>query len=397
MRPLRLAHLVTVPATLSLMQGQLEFMAGAGFDVHVIAAFGAAAARAAPGTGVTYHSVPMSRRLEPLADSRALLRVIGLLARLRPDIVQAGTPKAGLLGMVASRVLGTGVRIYHVRGLAHMAGKRGRALVAAAGERASCRLATHVLCVSESVRHSLVEDGFCAASKAHVLLRGGSNGVDAEERFDPTRLAADRERIRGSLDIPHTSRVIGFVGRLVRDKGLVELAAAWRVLRDRFPDCVLLLVGPFEDEDPLPADTRSFLEADPRVRITKTDWGQAAPLYAAMDVLAFPSHREGFPNVPLEAGAMGLPVVAARVIGSVDAVLHDVTGLLVAPRSSIALADALGLVLEDRDLARRLGAEGRRRALTDYRPRDLWEAQLHWYRSLLHETKASSARGVLDQ
>lgn len=365
------------------MRGQLGFCSRAGFEVHVIASSGGGNVPLDPGEGATLHRVPMTRELSPIADARSLAQLTTLLGRLRPDIVQAGTPKGALLGTAAAWLTRSRVRIYHVRGLAHMSNSRARALAAEAAERSSCACSTHVLCVSESVRACLVERGFCAGEKTVVLGRGSSNGVDTEGRFNPALAGEQREKVRTSLGIAERARVIGFVGRLVRDKGIEDLFHAWTRLREEFPDLVLLLVGPFEDGDPLPQAVRHGLAGDSRVKITKTDWGQAGPVYSAMDIVGFPSHREGFPNVPLEAAAMGLPVVAARVVGTVDAVLHEKTGLLVEARNAGALAESLARLLREPDLALRLGAQARQRAVADFRQQDLWAAQVDWYRSLL--------------
>jgi glycosyltransferase involved in cell wall biosynthesis len=378
----RLVHIVTVPATLSLMRGQLGFCARAGFDVHVVASFGAEP-RPEVDEGLTLHSVEMNRRLAPVADLASVARARTLLYRLAPDVVQAGTPKAALVGMIAARLCGTRVRIHHVRGLAHATAAKARSMAAAAATRLSCSLSTQVLCVSESVRETLVQEGFCAREKTHVLAHGSSNGVDAERRFNPANHAGARSEVRRSLGIPEDAVVIGFVGRLVRDKGIETLFDAWSRLREQFASAFLLLVGPFEDGDPLPPRVRDGLVSDPRVKVTSTGWGQAAPLYSAMDVVGFPSLREGFPNVPMEAAAMGLPVVAARVGGSTDAVVDGETGLLVPPRDASVLAEALARLMNDPPLAQRLGAHGRKRALTDYRPEGIWEAQVDWYRALL--------------
>lgn len=364
------------------MRGQLGFCVRAGFDVHVVASFGAEP-RPEVDAGVTLHSVEMNRSLAPVADLASVARVRSLLSRLRPDLVQAGTPKAALVGMMAARLCGTRIRIHHVRGLAHATGSKARSVAAAAATRVSCALSTHVLCVSESVRDTLVHEGFCAREKTRVLARGSSNGVDAERRFNPAHHTRARLELRSSLGIPTDSIVVGFVGRLVRDKGIETLFDAWSRIRQQFASAFLLLIGPFEDGDPLPKHVREGLLSDPRVKVTRTDWGQAAPWYSTMDVVAFPSLREGFPNVPMEAAAMSLPVVAARVGGSTDAVVDTETGLLVEPRDASSLAEALTQLLSDPALARRLGAQGRKRALADYRPESIWEAQVDWYRGLL--------------
>ena len=365
------------------MRGQLGHLVDAGFDVHFVTSFAGALPEGAIDPGVTLHSVGLRRELSPVADAVSVAKLAALIAKLRPQIVQAGTPKAALLGMIAARLVGVPVRIYHMRGLDHLAGHRGRALAAAAAVKTSCAMATRVLCVSESMRERLVSDGFCAAEKTHVHLRGSSNGVDAELRFNPALHQNQRSDLRRALGILDGSLVIGFVGRLVRDKGIETLFDAWQILREQFPEAILLLVGPFEKSDAVPARVREGLRLDPRIKHTQTDWGEAAPLYSAMDLVAFPSQREGFPNVPLEAAAMGLAVVASRVVGCVDAVVHGSTGILVEPRDPEALGRALARLLREPAWREALGEAGRARVLRDYRPRDLWAAQVAWYRSLL--------------
>lgn len=394
----RLLHVVTVPATLSLMRGQLGHLVAAGFDVHFVCSPDESGTPVRADHGVTRHEVLLRRTLSPAADLASVVRLSALFRKLRPDIVQAGTPKAGLLGMIAAKLCGIPVRIYHMRGLDGRAGTRGRAMAAEAAARTACTLATQVLCVSESMRKTVIDAGFCEPGKVHVHLRGSSNGVDAADRFNPAQYSARRSDVRRSLGIPEDSPVIGFVGRLVRDKGIETLARSWTSLRAEFPNARLLLVGPFEDADALPRLVREQLENDPRVRITQTAWGEACPIYSAMDVVGFPSQREGFPNVPLEAAAMGLPVVAARIPGSVDAVVHGVTGILVEPRDSEALAQSLARLLRDPELARSFGAAARQRVLRDFRPQDLWDAQVSWYRGLLaqHSEEHTNALRTYD-
>src|SRR5690606_1224468 len=170
---------------------------------------------------------------------------------------------------------------------------------------------------------------------------GSGNGVDARGRFDPGRLdPGTRERVRERLGIPTGATVVGYVGRIVRDKGVVELVQAWSELRETHPDLHLLIVGPFEPQDPVPEAVARRLREDPRIHPVGLDWN-TPPLYTAMDVVALPSYREGFPNVPLEAAAMELAVVATRIPGCVDAVVDGCTGTLVPPRDSCTRAGRL--------------------------------------------------------
>ena len=175
---------------------------------------------------------------------------------------------------------------------------------------------------------------------------------------------------------------MGYVGRIVRDKGIAELESAWQLLKERFPNLFLLLVGPVEGHDPVPPQVLDSLRKDPRVRLVGSV--KETPLfYAAMDLLVLPSHREGFPNTPLEAAAMELPVVATRVDGCVDAVVDGVTGLLVPPRDPQALGAAIERLILDPELRQQMGQAGRQRVLRDFRPEALWQAQYQQYRELL--------------
>jgi glycosyltransferase involved in cell wall biosynthesis len=189
--------------------------------------------------------------------------------------------------------------------------------------------------------------------------------------------------LRARLGISPDAAVLGFVGRLVRDKGIAELAAAWGMLRDEFPGAHLVLVGPEEPQDPVPPGTMELLRQDPRVHLVGP--ADSAPWYAAMDVLLFPSYREGFPNVPLEAAAMGLPVVATRIPGCVDAVADGETGTLVPPRDAGALAGAVRPYLASPALRSQHGRRGRERALRDFGQEAIWAALHAEYLRLLRE------------
>lgn len=379
----RLVHVTTVPLTLRFLQGQAGFFAERGFALEAVSSPGPQLEQYGDAEGVLTHPIAMERSVTPFRDLVAVLRLRRLFRQRRPAIVHSHTPKGGLLGMVAAWLAGVPVRVYHMRGLplATATGLQRRLLVLT--ERISCRLAHRVLCVSRSLADVAIAERLCPEAKIFVLASGSGNGVDASGRFAPERGGeAVRQETRRGLGIPSGSRVIGFVGRLVRDKGVVELVAAWRGLRERYRDLELLVVGPVEARDAAPPEVLAALGEDPRVHMTGLV-ESPAPLYAAMDVVAFPSYREGFPNVPLEAAAMRLPVVATRATGCVDAVVDGVTGTLVELGDAAALEAALARYVEDADLGRRHGEAGRERVLADFQPRRIWEALHRTYLELL--------------
>ena len=221
------------------------------------------------------------------------------------------------------------------------------------------------------------------AGKITVLHHGSINGVAAETAFNPARVGDTvRAAVRERYGIPLNAEVVGFVGRVVRDKGLVELVEAWQTLRAERPELHLLVVGPFEPQDPLPPEVEKLLRTDPRVHLTGLNW-DTPPLYAAMDVVVLPTYREGFGIVAIEAAAMELPVVATEVPGCVDAVQDSVTGTLVPPRHASALKEAIRHYLLDPELRRRHGRAGRERVLREFRQEDIWEELYGEYTRLL--------------
>jgi glycosyltransferase involved in cell wall biosynthesis len=233
-------------------------------------------------------------------------------------------------------------------------------------------LAKQVFCVSRSLRDAAVAEGLCLADKIQVILNGSGNGVDESSM---------RHALRARLDIPEDALVLGFVGRLVRDKGIREIAVAWQDLRREFVDSHLVIVGPIEPQDPVPERVLATLSADARVHMV--GFAKAVDYYSIMDVLMFPSYREGFPNVLLEAAAMRVPVVASRIAGCVDAVEDGVTGTLVACRSAEELANATRAYLRDASLRSAHGQAGRTRVLRDFSQMKLWDALHTEYVKLL--------------
>jgi glycosyltransferase involved in cell wall biosynthesis len=326
----------------------------------------------------------MPRAITPFRDLAALGRLYRAFRRRRPTIVHAHTPKGGLLGMIAAVLARIPVRVYHIHGLPFLTATGFRRRLLRASEHLSCVLASRVLCVSRSVRDVVVAEGLCRPNKIQVLLHGSINGVDARRRFAPEVQRDSRAATRARLGIPEGAVVVGFVGRLVRDKGVSELCQAFCDAQAERPALHALFVGPFETKDALPRAVVHTLRSNPHVHFAGFDWN-TPPLYGAMDLVVLPSWREGFPVVPLEAAAMGLPVIATRIPGCIDAVQDGVTGTLVPPGDPAALANAIRGYLRDPALASRHGAAGRARVLREFQPEEIWKALAWVYSSLLAE------------
>jgi glycosyltransferase involved in cell wall biosynthesis len=392
-----LVHVATVPDSLVFLAGQPPFMRARGIETAVITSPGAALDEFGRREGVRTFGVPMARAITPAADATALHALVRILRSLRPDIVHAHTPKGGLLGTTAAFLARVPTRLYHMRGLRFAAmppGPRRSLLVAA--ERTSCALATQVLCVSHSLREVAVAERLASATKLSVPGAGSGQGVDARGRFDPTVVRTSvRAAVRAELGIDDDALVIGFVGRLVNDKGVSELAAAWRALSADLPHARLVVVGAFEAEDPVDPAVRVSLERDARVSLVgfRRDTER---YYAAFDLVVLPTYREGFPNVPLEAASMGLPVVATRIPGCIDAVAEGETGTLVPSRDPLALERAIRSYADDAALRSAHGSAGRARVLRDFDRVAVWSRIHDVYRNAMGAAThpAESASGA---
>ena len=377
-------HAVTSSLGLLLLRGQLRYLRTAGFHPAIVCGPGPQSEEMRATESISVYTLKMEREISPLEDLVALLRASQLVRRLRPMVSNSGTPKAGLLVGLAAWFNRVPCRIYTLRGLRVETTTGPKRWLLWLTELVACACAHRVICVSPSLRQRAVELGVVPLRKAIVLASGSSNGVDPS-RFSPTpERLANAATVRRQLGIDPHRAVIGFVGRLTSDKGVPELVAAFRLLRRRFPSAALLLVGSYEQGDPVPPDTRAAIESDSSViRVNFTS--EIATYYFVMDMLVLPTHREGFPNVVLEAQAASRPVVTTSATGALDSVCNGVTGLLVPVGDAVALADALMKLLSDQELAQRMGRAGRERVIREFRHETIWEALAGLYRELLDQ------------
>ncbi|MBD3947185.1 glycosyltransferase family 4 protein [Nocardioides ganghwensis] len=334
---------VTSPITVAsfVMPIAKAFMAR-GWSVDIVSAPGEGLDRTAEELGATAHALPLHRGVAPLAMLKAFISGTKLVRRMRPDLVLAATPVAGLLGVVAGRTAKTDAKILHLAwGLRSESLKPPFKQMVGRLETLTAALADMTLANSGSLSRAITSSTWRPLSVS-VLGEGSSHGVDLGKfRFIPQRR--------------NSQPVIGFVGRIRRDKGIIELLEAIELLDQRGLSFEAKLVGSLEE-----VDLASRIEATPRT--SHTAFASDVPaVMADLDVLCLPTWREGFPNVVLEAGASGRPVVTTTATGAVDAVVEGDTGLLVQPRDPHALADALEQLLRSPELRATMGESGRRR------------------------------------
>ena len=377
---------VTSAQTCILLPARSQALRDAGFRVSIVSGPGDLSDGTRGVRGVMAHVVPMARGIELFADVIAFCRMWQLIRRLKPDIVEFSTPKAGLLGNIAAWIRRVPVRVYFLRGLKLETSSGLMRLILLWSERIAAASAHVVVPNSRSLADRVHQLGISSEQKTRLLGHGSSNGVDVL-RFSPGYTS-----VRRDLGIPADARVIGFVGRLTLDKGVPELLEAFVTILRTHPESYLLLVGWFDDaSDALGRRLRERIEGHPQIVCTGyvTD---VAPYYRAMDLMVLPSWREGFPNVVLEAGASGVPVVATTCTGSCDSVVPEVTGLLVPPGHADAIAEAVLRLLDDDGLRGRMAAQARKWVVEHFGQDLVLEMTIKLYKDLLRRKRASNGR-----
>lgn len=376
----RVVHVTTTDMSLDWLLGpQLRAFAAAGFEVIGVSAPGPHVA-ALEAAGIAHVALAhATRAVAPGQDLLALAELVRTFVALAPDIVHTHNPKPGIYGRLAARTAGVGAVVNTVHGLYALPEDRWLRRAAVYGaERVAAACSDRELVQNPEDLTVLSRLGVPAAK-----LRLLGNGVDLDH-FDPDAVAAtERDRVRAELGAEPGEVLVGAVGRLVREKGLVELIEAAARLRSQCPSARVVIVGP---DDPTKADALGPGErkaADAAgVRFTGRRDDMPA-VYAALDLYVLASHREGYPRSAMEAAAMGRPVVATDIRGCRQVVVHGDSGVLVPVRDPVALAAALAGLAADEGKRRAMGIAARRRACTHFDQNRVIETTLGVYDEVL--------------
>ncbi|MFN7918089.1 MAG: glycosyltransferase family 4 protein [Vicinamibacterales bacterium] len=378
-RSLRVAHITTIDLSLRyLLLNQLRYLQAQGYDVTGISAPGPDVP-ALTAAGIRHIAVAMTRRMTPLADLRALIDLVRVLRRERFDIVHTHNPKPGLIGQIAARLAGVPIVVNTIHGLYfHEQSPWLRRTVFSTLERVAAWCSDRILSQSREDVDTLLALKVCPPDRIRHL----GNGIDIS-RFAPGCLdPAEVSRERDALDLG-SGPVVGFVGRLVAEKGLPELLEAAAIVRRQVPDVRFLIVGP-SDESKADALSPASADATGVADICRfAGMRQDMPLmFSLMHVFVLPSHREGVPRSPMEAAAMGVPSVVTDVRGCREVVDHGTTGLVVPVKNPTALADAILRLLTDRGAAEAMGRAARVRAELQFDERRIFATVHEEYRQL---------------
>lgn len=360
---MKICRVTTVPFfLLHHLRGQIEAAVAARHEVWAVCSADDGTEDPAKSPGIRFHPIEISRRIAPRDDLRALWQLYRFFRALRFDIVHSATPKAGLLTAIAGWLARVPVRMHSFTGQAWSELSGPVRWIAQLADWVIVKLNTRCYADSPSQRRFMIESGVTGEDGVAVLGDGSLGGVDFTQ-FDPQRVQPLARARRAELGIPEGEPVILFIGRVNRDKGIVELVSAYRTLLERFPRLHLVLVGYFEPHlDPLPEEVLAAIRGTPAIHAVGYH-AQPESFVGFADLLCLPSYREGFGNVVIEAAALEVPTVGTRIVGLADAVIDGETGILVAPKDAAALAAALERMLAD-NLARvAMGKRARERAL----------------------------------
>jgi glycosyltransferase involved in cell wall biosynthesis len=383
MRKQKLVRITTIPLSLEkLLVGQLAHMQqfyeviAISAETEKLEAFGIA-------EGVRTKYVNLTRKITPIKDVLAVYALYKFLRKEKPEIVHSHTPKAGIVGMLAAYFAGVPHRLHTVAGLPLMEARGFKRTVLNVVEKLTYRCATKVYPNSKGLKDFIEAEKFTKPSKLKIIGQGSSNGIDTQY-FDPSHYTDTRNIFRQDHNIPQDSFLFVFVGRLVGDKGINELVAAFQSLNSPLitHHLRLLLVGPFEEElDPLKAETLQAIENNPNI-IAVGYQNDVRPYFAAADALVFPSYREGFPNVVMQAGAMGLPSIVSNINGCNEIVEEGKNGTIIAVKDAQAILEKMTLFLEDNTYYKHLKQNARPMICERYEQKVVWEALLDEYNAL---------------
>lgn len=375
----KLIRITTVPVSLDkLLHGQLRFM-NTFYEVVAISSDKTYLDSIGAREGVRTFPLLLSRKITPIADIIAVFKLLFFLRKEKPFIIHSHTPKAGLVAMLAAKLIGVPHRFHTVAGLPLLETTGVKRIVLDFVEKLTYACATKVYPNSFGLKDIILQNNYCVAHKLKVIANGSSNGIDTAY-FNPSLYSeAQKLDLRNQLNIAKEDFVFIFVGRLVSDKGINELVAAFETLcqvqgEKNISNCKLLLVGNYEaDLDPLLAKTIQIIQ-DSTAIITVGFQPDVRLYFSISNALVFPSYREGFPNVVMQAGSMGLPSIVTNINGCNEIIQEGINGTIIPVKNVAAIASKMTALKEDTAYYSSLQSKARTMITSRYDQKVIWNA-----------------------
>lgn len=386
----KLIRVTTVPISLkTLLKGQHRFMTEKGFEVVGVASQGKELQDVEEEEGIRVIPLEMTRTISPIQDFKSLIAFYKLCKKEKPLIVHSHTPKAGIVGMLGAKLAGVPIRLHTVAGLPLMEAIGLKRKVLNWVEKLTYSSATKVYPNSKGLYDFILQEKFTSIDKLKLIAEGSSNGIDTAF-FSQESVGVERINIlKSELGILEDDFVFIFVGRLVGDKGINELVEAFTILSKHNANAKLLLVGSLETAlDPLGVRTLFAIENDEKI-ISVGFQKDVRSYFAVADALVFPSYREGFPNVVMQAGAMELPCIVSNINGCNEIIEEGENGLIIPVKDYDAILTAMLKLMREEGVYKKLKMNSRRMILERYEQKVVWDALLNEYTQLIQQHKDS--------
>ena len=377
----KLIRITTVPISIEkLLENQPKYFSKF-FDITIVSSDKSELEKLGKKQGVKTFCLPLTRKITPFKDIIAIFKLYFFLKRENPKIVHSHTPKAGFVGMTASFFAGVPIRMHTVAGLPLMERKFIKKKVLIFIEKLTYLFATNVYSNSKKLMEFILSKKFCSKRKIKTLANGSSNGIDTKYFSDNISLIS-KNKLLDTLKILKNDFVFCYVGRVVKDKGINELVSAFNELNLKNKNCKLIIVGKIENEtDPISKSTMGIIKKNKNILLTgfKND---VRPYLSIGNCFVFPSYREGFPNVLMQAGAMDLPCIATNINGCNEIIQDNINGFLIPPKNIDALVKAMQKIM-DKKLIIKLSKNSRLMVKEKYDQKYFWKKLLIEYNNLV--------------
>jgi glycosyltransferase involved in cell wall biosynthesis len=383
----KILRITTVQESLeSLLKGQLKFLKTQGYDLSMASAITAHDRIEAleKQEGCKHYNLPLTRKITPIKDFIAIWKTYKLIRKLKPTIVHTHTPKAGMVGMIAAWFARVPIRLHTVAGLPLMEKEGFIKKILIGVERITYAFATQIYPNSFGLK-DYINHHISRSHKIKVIGQGSSNGINTLNFSKSKEIINEAQLIRAKLNININDYVWIFVGRVVGDKGINELVEAFDIFQKEYPNNALLIVGPYEKGlDPLKAQTENLLESHEKIFHVGFQ-KDIRPYLCLSNSLVFPSYREGFPNVPMQAACMGLSLILSDINGCNELIKNNESGLLIPPKSVVAIINSMKRLYLSKEFGKQLGINAYNEVIQKYSQPVVWNHILSAYKSLLKQ------------
>lgn len=378
----KLIRITTVPISLDkLLSGQLAYM-NQFYKVIAVSSEKEYLEKVGKKENIAVFNIEMTRQITPVKDLISVYKLYRFFKKQKPFIVHTHTPKAGTVGMIGAKLAGVPNRLHTIAGLPLLEATGIKRILLNFVEKITYSCATKIYPNSFGLNEIIIKQKFCNPDKLKVLGNGSTNGIDTSFFNAEKYSQIENDALKKTLEILPNDFVFIFVGRLVSDKGINELTEAFKKLNDLFSNTKLLLVGPSEKElDPLSSGTLKEIEENKSI-ISVGYQNDVRPYFAISNALVFPSYREGFPNVVMQAGAMGLPSIVSNINGCNEIIIENQNGIIIPVKNTMAIFDAMKKMVENAAFYNQLKENSRKRIVDNYEQKVVWNAILNEYKKL---------------